>query len=69
MNGGAVLVAITLATCVVGIFLISIAMTGYFLRPLGAGLRLVAGGSGLLLWMPVDAFGKADLVVAAKGLL
>jgi TRAP transporter 4TM/12TM fusion protein len=65
MNGGAGLIAITVVTCVVGIFLISIAMTGYFLRPVGAAARVIACLSGLLLWIPVNAFALAGLVVAA----
>jgi len=65
MNGGGGLITITVASCVLGIFLISIAMTGYFLRPVGPGARAVACVSGLLLWIPVNAFATAGGVVAA----
>lgn len=64
MNGGAGFIAITVATFVVGIFLLSIAMTGYFLRPIGLIARAIACLSGLMLWIPVNAFATAGLLVA-----
>ncbi len=64
MNGSPGLITITVATFVVGIFLISIAMTGYFLRPVGLVARVVACLVGLLLWIPVNAFASASIVVA-----
>jgi len=64
MQGSAGLITITVATCVVGIFLISIAMTGYFLRPVGAVVRVIACVTGLLLWIPVNSFASAVIVVA-----
>ena len=64
MNGGAGFIAITVATFVVGIFLVSIAMTGYFLRPIGPIARASACLSGLLLWIPVNAFTGAGILVA-----
>ena len=68
MNGGPGFITITVAAFTVGIFLISIAMTAYFLRPLAALPRLVAGISGLLLWIPVNAFSAATIVVAGAAL-
>ena len=65
MSGSAGLIAITVATCVLGIFLVSIAMTGYFLRPIGPAARIIACIAGLLLWVPVNAFATAGWVVAA----
>ena len=65
MNGGAGFIAITVATFVVGIFLVSIAMTGYFLRPIGLIARAIACLSGLMLWIPVNAFAAAGILVAA----
>jgi TRAP-type uncharacterized transport system fused permease subunit len=64
MNGSPGLITITVATFVIGIFLISIAMTGYFLRPVGPVTRVVACLIGLLLWIPVNAFASAGIVVA-----
>ena len=72
MNGSPGLITITVATFVVGIFLISIAMTGYFMRPVGLVARVIACLSGLMLWIPVNAFASAGIVVAvaaASGIL
>jgi TRAP transporter 4TM/12TM fusion protein len=65
MNGSPGVITMTVATFVVGIFLISIAMTGYFQRPVGLVVRAVACLSGLMLWIPVNAFASAGVVVAA----
>jgi TRAP transporter 4TM/12TM fusion protein len=65
MNGSPGLITITVATFVVGIFLISVAMTGYFQRPVGLVARVIACLSGLMLWIPVNAFASAGIVVAA----
>ena len=65
MNGGVGFIAITVATFVVGIFLVSIAMTAYFLRPVGPVARVIACLTGLLLWIPVNAFASAGILVAA----
>jgi TRAP-type uncharacterized transport system fused permease subunit len=64
MNGTPGLITITVVTFVVGIFLISIAMTGYFLRPIGPVTRVVTCLAGLLLWIPVNSFAYAAIVVA-----
>ena len=72
MNGGPGFITITVATFVVGIFLVSIAMTAYFLRPIGPVPRVIACVSGLLLWIPVNAFASAPILVAgaaASGIL
>ena len=72
MNGGPSFITITVAAFVVGIFLVSIAMTAYFLRPIGPVVRVVACASGLLLWIPVNSFPSAPIVVAgaaASGIL
>lgn len=72
MEGGAMLVLLTVATIIIGIFLISIAMTGYFLRPVGPVARIVACLCGLLLCIPINSFPLAPAVVtvaAALGLL
>jgi TRAP transporter 4TM/12TM fusion protein len=69
MNGDAGFIALTVATIVLGIFLISISMTGYFMRTIGPPGRVVAGISGLLLWVPVNAFASASIVVAGAAAL
>ncbi len=72
MNGEAIFVTVTVLTFVIGIFLISIAMTGYFMRAIGPAARVLACLCGLLLWIPVDAFESARIVVvvaAALGIL
>jgi TRAP transporter 4TM/12TM fusion protein len=69
MNGDAGFIALTVATIVLGIFLISISMTGYFMQTIGPVGRVVAGISGLLLWTPVDAFASASIVVAGAAAL
>ena len=69
MQGGVGLVAITVTTLILGIFLISIAMTGYFLRPLALITRLAASIVGLVLCIPVNSFASASFVVAAAAVL
>ena len=69
MSGSPGLITITVATFVVGIFLISIAMTGYFMRSVGPVARAVACLVGLLLWIPVNAFASAGIVVAGAAAL
>jgi TRAP transporter 4TM/12TM fusion protein len=64
MRGGTGLVMITLAAIVLAIFLISIAITGYFLRPLGPVRRALALIAGITLCMPVNAFAAAGAVLA-----
>ncbi len=69
MQGGAAFVAVTVLAFVVGIFLISVAMTGFFTRRVGPLTRALALFSGLLVWIPVDAFRFAGIVVAAAGVI
>jgi len=69
MNGDPGFITITVLTFVVGIFLVSIAMTGYFMRPIGPVVRVVACLAGLLLWIPVNAFASAGFVVAGAAVL
>jgi TRAP-type uncharacterized transport system fused permease subunit len=69
MNGSPGLITITVATFIVGIFLISIAMTGYFMRPIDPVARVVACLVGLILWIPVNAFAAAGIVVAGAAAL
>jgi TRAP transporter 4TM/12TM fusion protein len=68
--GPADAVALAIVTAVLGIWLVSIAMIGYFMRPMGALLRAAFGVSGLLALIPAGAFPGAvwtDIVGAAFG--
>jgi len=70
--GPAADVALALATATLGIWLASIGTIGYFMRPMGAGLRLLFGAAGLLALIPAGAFPGAlwtDVVGAALGAL
>ncbi|MGH6925746.1 MAG: TRAP transporter permease [Propylenella sp.] len=63
---------ITLAvmTAVMGVWLVSVAVAGYFTRRLGAPLRLLFGAAGLLSLIPADAFSGAlwtDILGVALG--
>ena len=68
--GPADAVALAIVTAVLGIWLVSIAMIGYFMRPMGAALRAVFGFSGLMALIPAGAFPGAaitDVVGAVLG--
>ena len=69
MSGGPILVSFTVLSFVLGIFLVSIGMTGYFMRPVGMVTRVVACSTGLLLWTPFGMFERADAIVAGAALL
>lgn len=63
-------VALAVVTAVLGIWLVSIAVVGYFMRPIGAAMRLLFALSGLLALIPAGAFQGAlitDIVGAAGG--
>ena len=49
-------VALAAATAVAGVWLVAIAITGYFMRPLAALWRLAFGAAGLLALIPAGAF-------------
>jgi hypothetical protein len=49
-------VALAAATAMAGVWLVSIAITGYFLRPLAAPPRLAFAVSGLLALVPAGAY-------------
>ena len=68
--GPADAVALAIVTAVLGIWLVSIAIVGYFMRPLSGSLRLAFGVSGLLSLIPAGAFPGAvitDILGAAAG--
>ena len=69
MTGSFGFVALTVAAIVMAILLLSIALTGYFLRPVGPIQRAVALTAGLLLCVPVNAFASAGIVVAVAATL
>jgi len=64
MDGGIGLIAITVTTLIAGVFLLSIALTGYFLRAIGPTLRTFAFIAGCLLCLPINSFPLAGIVVA-----
>jgi TRAP-type uncharacterized transport system fused permease subunit len=49
-------VALAAATAMAGVWLVSIAITGYFVRPLAALMRLAFAVSGLLALVPAGAY-------------
>ncbi|MCZ6537627.1 MAG: TRAP transporter fused permease subunit [Gammaproteobacteria bacterium] len=72
MNGSFGLVAIAVTTLIAGIFLISIAMTGYFLRPIGPLRRAIPFLAGCILCVPINSFalpGTVFALAATSGLL
>lgn len=72
MHGDFRLIAVTVAAMIGGIILVSIAVTGYFLRPPSPLLRSLACLAGMAPCIPVNSFprvGSAVLVAAAAGTL
>jgi TRAP transporter 4TM/12TM fusion protein len=70
--GPADAVALAILSASLGIWLVSIAVIGFFMRPVSGGLRLAFAASGLLALIPAGAFPGAavtDLVGAAAGAL
>lgn len=49
-------IAGAVATAVLGVWLVSIAFAGYFMRPLGPAMRLLFGVAGILSLIPAGAF-------------
>jgi len=49
-------VALAVITAIAGVWLVAIAITGYFLRPIGVPWRLAFAASGLLALIPAGAF-------------
>jgi TRAP-type uncharacterized transport system fused permease subunit len=54
--GNAVEIALAVVTAVAGVWLVSIAVAGYFTRPMGIPQRLLFGAAGLLSMIPAGAF-------------
>ena len=69
--GDAVTVTLAVVTAIAGVWLVSIALAGYFMRLLTLPLRLAFGAAGLLALMPAGAFpgaGITDVVGTVAGL-
>jgi TRAP transporter 4TM/12TM fusion protein len=65
MRGEPSLILIDLVTALIGAWLVSVTMVGYFIRPLGAVPRIVFAAAGLVLLVPVELMqfaGIANLV-------
>jgi TRAP transporter 4TM/12TM fusion protein len=54
--GEPAVIAQAIVTAFFGVWLVSIAIVGYFVRPVGWGLRILFGVSGLLALIPANAF-------------
>ena len=68
--GPADAVALAIVTAALGIWLTSIGLAGYFMRPMSAGLRIAFGAAGILALIPAGAFPGAvitDIVGAVAG--
>ena len=68
LQGAPWAVALAVATAVAGVWLVSIAIAGYFLRPLAAPWRLAFAVSGLLALIPAGAYPGA-IYTDAVGML
>jgi len=67
--GTPVAIAQAVATAFAGVWLISIAMAGHFVRPLGWPMRVLFAGSGLLALIPAGAFPGAEFTDIAGVLI
>lgn len=57
MQGDPILIAVDFVAAIVGVWIVSAAMTGYSVRYLGVMGRIYYGVTGLFLLIPLDAFG------------
>ena len=69
MQGGALEVALSFTTALFGVFLVSVAVTGFFFTPIVPGFRIVYVAAGLALIVPIDAFVGAPWINLAGGAL
>jgi TRAP-type uncharacterized transport system fused permease subunit len=70
LRGEAGDIALAIVTALLGIWLVSIAVVGYFLRRVALPLRILYGAAGLLALIPAGAFQGAvftDVIGAAVG--
>ena len=56
LRGEPGVIIFTIATAIIGVWLVSIAIAGFFLRPLGPAMRCVFGVVGVLALIPAEAF-------------
>ncbi len=59
LRGEAETIVFAIATVIVGVWLVSIAMIGYFLRPITVQMRIVFGIAGVLALIPAETFANA----------
>ena len=56
LRGEPEVIVFTIATAIIGVWLTSIAIAGFFLRPLALRMRCVFGAAGLLALIPAESF-------------
>jgi TRAP transporter 4TM/12TM fusion protein len=59
MEGNAVDVSLAVATAIMGVYLVSVAVAGFMTRPIGPLLRVAFAASGLAMMVPANAFAGA----------
>ncbi|MDA0654389.1 MAG: TRAP transporter fused permease subunit [Proteobacteria bacterium] len=59
LRGEPGLIVFTIATVVIGVWLVSVAIAGYFVRPLALPMRCLFGAAGVLALIPAAAFAGA----------
>jgi TRAP transporter 4TM/12TM fusion protein len=62
MVGAPWTIALNSCSAVIGVYIASVAMVGFFTRPLGAGMRILLGIGGLAAVFPDTAIGAGGLV-------
>ena len=65
MRGAPTEIAVDVATAFAGVWLVSVALMGFFVRALGAGARLLFAVAGFAALIPVAAFEGAAIVTSA----
>jgi TRAP-type uncharacterized transport system fused permease subunit len=70
--GSTLAIVQSVVTAFFGVWLVSIAVVGYFLRPIGWGMRVLFGVAGLLALIPSGVFGEGyftDIAGVGIGML
>ena len=65
MRGAPTEIAVDVVTAFAGVWLVSVALMGFFVRALGAGARLLFAVAGFAAFIPVAAFAGAAIVTSA----
>ncbi len=65
MRGAPTEIAVDVVTAFAGVWLVSVALMGFFVRALGAGARLLFAVAGFTAFIPVAAFAGAAIVTSA----